>query len=78
MKILVEDVQKVERWKEGNGVSIVDARRGQLSATGWMHNRVRMITLISVKNLLIDWKKGKYFRRYSLMAILLKMGIGNG
>ena len=37
----------------------------QLSATGWMHNRVRMITAsFLVKHLLIDWRKGeKYFRK---------------
>jgi deoxyribodipyrimidine photo-lyase len=51
-------------WKEGRtGVPIVDAGMRQLNATGWMHNRARMITAsFLVKDLLIDWRWGeKYF-----------------
>ncbi len=61
-----DDPEGFERWKEGEtGYPIVDAGMRQLSATGWMHNRVRMITAsFLVKNLLIDWRKGeRYFRR---------------
>lgn len=51
-------------WKNGNtGFPIVDAGMRQLNQTGWMHNRLRMITSsFLVKNLLINWRKGeKYF-----------------
>ncbi len=52
-------------WKKGlTGYPIVDAGMRELSSTGWMHNRVRMIVgSFLVKHLLIDWKEGeKYFR----------------
>jgi deoxyribodipyrimidine photo-lyase len=50
-----------EAWKEGRtGVPIVDAGMRQLKATGWMHNRARMITAsFLVKDLLIDWRWGE-------------------
>ncbi len=53
-------------WAEGRtGYPIVDAGMRQLAATGWMHNRVRMITgSFLVKDLLIDWRRGeRWFRR---------------
>lgn len=53
-----------EKWKAGEtGYPIVDAGMRQLSKTGWMHNRVRMIVAsFLVKDLLIDWRWGeKYF-----------------
>ena len=48
------------RWQRGEtGYPIVDAGMRQLWATGWMHNRVRMITAsFLVKHLLIDWRRG--------------------
>jgi len=52
-------------WKKGlTGYPIVDAGMRELYATGWMHNRVRMIVgSFLVKHLLISWKEGeKYFR----------------
>ena len=47
-------------WKTGRtGYPIVDAGMRQLWATGWMHNRVRMITAsFLIKHLLIDWRHG--------------------
>jgi deoxyribodipyrimidine photo-lyase len=47
-------------WTRGRtGYPIVDAGMRQLWATGWMHNRVRMITAsFLVKHLLIDWRRG--------------------
>jgi deoxyribodipyrimidine photo-lyase len=49
-----------DAWSRGRtGYPIVDAGMRQLWATGWMHNRVRMITAsFLVKHLLIDWRKG--------------------
>lgn len=50
-----------EAWKHGKtGYPIVDAGMRQLLQTGYMHNRVRMITAsFLVKNLLIDWRHGE-------------------
>jgi deoxyribodipyrimidine photo-lyase len=47
-------------WKTGRtGYPIVDAGMRQLWATGWMHNRVRMIAAsFLIKHLLIDWRHG--------------------
>ncbi|MFC5411570.1 cryptochrome/photolyase family protein [Larkinella bovis] len=55
-----------QRWCEGQtGYPIVDAGMRQLNETGWMHNRVRMITASFLcKHLLIDWRWGEaYFAR---------------
>jgi deoxyribodipyrimidine photo-lyase len=55
---------KFERWCEGRtGFPIVDAGMRQLLATGWMHNRVRMITAsFLVKDLHLPWQWGaQYF-----------------
>ena len=48
-------------WCSGKtGYPIVDAGMRQLWHTGWMHNRVRMITAsFLVKHLLIDWRRGE-------------------
>jgi len=48
-------------WQQGQtGIPIVDAGMRQMLATGWMHNRVRMITAMFLcKNLLIDWRLGE-------------------
>jgi deoxyribodipyrimidine photo-lyase len=48
-------------WKVGRtGMPIVDAAMRQLLATGWMHNRARMIVAsFLVKDLLINWQWGE-------------------
>ena len=52
-----------ESWKKGiTGIPIVDASQRQLLATGWTHNRGRMISSsILIKILLIDWREGERF-----------------
>lgn len=58
------DPKFFEAWKTGRtGYPIVDAGMRQLNATGWMHNRVRMIVAsFLTKDLLIDWRWGeRYF-----------------
>jgi len=52
-----------EAWKNGQtGVPIVDAAMRQLNQTGWMHNRLRMITaMFLTKNLFIDWRLGEAY-----------------
>ncbi len=56
-------------WTKGQtGYPIVDAGMRQLWATGWMHNRVRMITAsFLVKHLLIDWRRGDQWFRETLL-----------
>ena len=54
----------LQAWQKGEtGFPIVDAAMRQLNETGWMHNRLRMITAsFLVKDLLIDWRVGeRYF-----------------
>jgi deoxyribodipyrimidine photo-lyase len=48
-------------WQRGRtGYPVVDAGMRQLYATGWMHNRVRMIVgSFLVKHLLLDWRAGE-------------------
>lgn len=50
-----------QAWTKGRtGYPIVDAGMRELWATGWMHNRVRMITAsFLTKHLLIDWRHGE-------------------
>lgn len=50
-------------WCAGRtGFPIIDAAMRQLKTTGWMHNRLRMITAsFLVKDLLIDWRFGEKF-----------------
>lgn len=56
-------------WCEGRtGYPIVDAAMRCLNATGWMHNRLRMISAsFLVKDLLIDWRAGE---RYFMSQLL--------
>ena len=51
----------LQAWKDGQtGYPIVDAGMRQLKQTGWMHNRLRMVTaMFLTKNLLIDWRLGE-------------------
>lgn len=55
------DDKALTAWQTGRtGYPIVDAGMRQLWATGWMHNRVRMITgSLLVKHLLLPWQAGQ-------------------
>ncbi len=57
----VNDAESFDAWCGGaTGFPIVDAGMRQLGETGWMHNRVRMITAsFLTKDLLCDWRKGE-------------------
>ncbi|PUZ29227.1 deoxyribodipyrimidine photolyase [Chitinophaga parva] len=52
-----------EKWCKGEtGYPIVDAGMRELNATGFMHNRVRMITAsFLTKHLLVDWRWGEAY-----------------
>ena len=61
--------QEFELWCTGKtGVAIVDAGMRELNATGYMHNRVRMIVAsFLTKNLLIDWRWGEAYFAQKLL-----------
>ncbi|WP_251979117.1 deoxyribodipyrimidine photo-lyase [Salinicola avicenniae] len=52
-----------QAWCEGKtGFPLVDAAMRQLVETGWMHNRLRMVTAMFLsKHLLLDWRRGEAF-----------------
>jgi deoxyribodipyrimidine photo-lyase len=56
-----DDKADFAAWQEGRtGMPVVDAAMRQLRATGWMHNRARMIVAsFLVKDLLINWQWGE-------------------
>ena len=58
-----------ERWCNGlTGYPIVDAGMRELNATGFMHNRVRMIVAsFLTKHLLIDWRWGEAYFAQKLL-----------
>jgi len=74
-----DDPHGFERWCTGRtGYPIVDAGMRQLTQTGWMHNRVRMICAsFLVKDLLIDWRKGERFFRHHLVDADIAQNAGN-
>ena len=55
--------EEFNAWCQGNtGYAMVDAGMRQLNSTGWMHNRLRMITASFLcKHLLIDWRWGEAY-----------------
>jgi deoxyribodipyrimidine photo-lyase len=59
-----DDERLWRAWREGRtGYPLVDAAMRQLNTTGYMHNRLRMVTAsFLVKDLGIDWRRGeRYF-----------------
>src|SRR5690606_28982281 len=63
------DEAEFKRWCEGTtGYPLVDAGMRELNATGFMHNRVRMVAAsFLTRHLLIDWRWGEaYFARHLL------------
>jgi deoxyribodipyrimidine photo-lyase len=66
-------------WCEGKtGYPIVDAGMRQLNATGYMHNRVRMIVAsFLIKHLLVDWRWGEAYFAEKLLDFDLSANNGN-
>ena len=67
------DERFFKAWCDGRtGFPIVDAGMRQLNSTGWMHNRVRMITaMFLTKDLLVNWQWGeRYFMQKLIDADL--------
>lgn len=67
------------KWTQGQtGYALVDAGIRQLNATGFMHNRARMITAsFLVKHLLIDWRWGERYFANKLLDYDLSANNGN-
>lgn len=57
------DEHLFSQWAEGKtGYPLVDAAMRQLNATGWMHNRLRMVVASFIaKDLLLDWRLGETY-----------------
>ena len=71
--------EEFDRWCSGmTGYPIVDAGMRELNATGFMHNRVRMITAsFLTKHLLIDWRWGEAYFAAKLLDYELSSNNGN-
>lgn len=71
--------EALERWMHGKtGYPIVDAGMRELNATGWMHNRVRMIVASFLcKHLLQDYRLGETYFAEKLMDYELASNNGN-
>ena len=73
-----DDPNALLKWRQGKtGFPIVDAGMRELAATGYMHNRARMIVAsFLTKNLHIDWKKGE--EHFAELLIDFDPAINNG
>ncbi|ANH60558.1 cryptochrome/photolyase family protein [Dokdonia donghaensis] len=71
--------EEFEKWKNGQtGYALVDAGMRELNATGYMHNRVRMLTASFLcKHLLIDWRWGETYFAEKLLDYDLSSNVGN-
>lgn len=67
-----------EKWKEGKtGYPMVDAGMRELNATGYMHNRVRMVVAsFLTKHLLLDWRLGERYFASKLLDYDLAANVG--
>lgn len=73
------DKKEFEKWKNGKtGFAMVDAGMRQLNTTGYMHNRVRMLTAgFLCKHLLIDWRWGEAYFAEKLLDYEQSSNVGN-
>ncbi len=71
--------EEFKQWCEGKtGYPIVDAAMRQLNKTGYMHNRVRMVTASFLcKHLLVDWRWGEAYFAEKLLDYELSSNNGN-
>lgn len=73
------DPEEFQKWCEGKtGYPMVDAGMRELNATGFMHNRVRMVVAsFLTKHLLIDWRWGERYFAQKLLDFDLSANNGN-
>jgi deoxyribodipyrimidine photo-lyase len=74
----INDEAQFAAWCNGNtGYPLVDAGMRELNATGYMHNRVRMVTAsFLTKDLLIDWRWGERYFARKLLDYELASNVG--
>ena len=74
-----DDESGFDKWSNGQtGYPIVDAGMRELNETGFMHNRVRMLTACFLtKYLLIDWRWGEAYFAQKLLDYELASNNGN-
>jgi deoxyribodipyrimidine photo-lyase len=67
-----------QAWCEGRtGYPLIDAAMAQINQTGWMHNRLRMVTAsFLVKDLGIDWRRGERWFAEKLIDYDLAANVG--
>lgn len=72
------DERAFEAWKEGRTCfPLVDAGMRQLNATGWMHNRVRMVVAsFLTRDLFVDWRRGEEYFSTKLLDIEKASNVG--
>ena len=72
------DQQEFDRWCQGQtGYPIVDAGMRELNQTGFMHNRLRMVTASFLcKHLLISWQWGEAYFAEKLLDFELSSNNG--
>ena len=77
--IWLNDSKSFEAWKNGEtGFPLVDAGMKELNKTGFMHNRVRMITASFLcKHLLVDWRLGEKYFALKLNDYEMASNVGN-
>lgn len=75
----VNNEKDFELWSQGQtGFPLVDAGMRELNATGFMHNRVRMVTAsFLVKHLLVNWQWGEAYFASKLLDFELASNNGN-
>lgn len=71
--------QEYKAWCEGEtGYPLVDAGMRELNATGFMHNRVRLVVASFLcKHLLIDWRWGEAYFALKLLDYEQASNVGN-
>lgn len=74
----INDEKQFKAWCEGKtGYPLVDAGMRELNATGFMHNRVRMLTASFLsKHLLIDWRWGEHYFAQKLLDYEMASNVG--
>ena len=77
--VWLNEEKTFESWKNGNtGYPLIDAGMNELNLTGFMHNRVRMITASFLcKHLLIDWRWGEKYFAEKLNDYEMASNVGN-
>ncbi len=74
----INDKKQFDAWCNGQtGYPLVDAGIREMNATGYMHNRVRMVVASFLsKDLLIDWRWGEHYFARKLLDYEMASNVG--